>query len=75
MDNNSNTQQPKLIRHEAVYSLVLGIISIMLPWLLIYYTINFIPGSTLLLTIIVATISAILGLFFGKKALSHLKRH
>jgi MFS family permease len=69
MDNNSNIKQPKLIRQQAIYSLILGIISIILPWLMGWYTINFIPGPIFLFVLTVAIISEIIGLIFGKKGL------
>ncbi len=72
MDNNSNTQQPKLFRYQAVYSLILGIISIILPYIIIAIQGTGIShGSALvfLLGMIVAVICAIIGLILGIKGL------
>jgi hypothetical protein len=75
MTNNSNTRQPRLISHQAVYSLILGVISIILPWLMVWYNINFIPVPIFLPVLAIAAISAIIGLVFGKEGLrSHKKR-
>jgi MFS family permease len=77
MNNNSNTQQPKLILQKAAYSLtslILGIISIILPLILIWYGVNFVPSLVFLLDIIVAGICAIVGLTFGIKGLKSTRK-
>jgi len=77
MDSNSNTQQYKLILHKTTYSLILGIISAILPYIIMVWQGTGIRhGSALvfLLGIIVAMICAILGLTFGIKGLKSTRR-
>lgn len=77
MSNNSNAKQSKPIFPETPYSLLLGIISIILPFIIIAWHGGWLtPGSALdfLLGVIVAGICAILGLTFGIKGLKSTRR-
>lgn len=76
MKNNLNTQQSKLILQKATYSLILGIISIILSFILFLRVGGLDSGSGLvfLLGMIAAGICAILGLTFGIKGLKSTRR-
>ena len=74
MDNNSNTEQPKLILHKTTYSLTLGIISIILPFMLIWRGLNYVSAWVFLLVMFIAVICAIFGLTFGIKGLKSTRR-
>ena len=54
--------------------MILGAISIILPWALVWYTINFIPVPIFLPAFAIATIAAVLGLVFGKEGLRSSKK-
>jgi len=67
MDNNSNTEQPKLVLQKATYSLTLGIISIILPFVIMAIQgsgMNYGPEVLLLLGMIVAGICIVLDMEF-----------
>ena len=74
MDNNSNIKQPKLIRQQGVYSIALGVISILLPWIVLWNELNFISRSMFLLVFSVSTICALLGLFLGIRGLHSFRK-
>jgi len=74
MSNSSNTQQSKLILKKTAYSLILGVISVILPLILIWYGVNFVPGRVFLLVMLIAGACAIVGLIFGIKGLKSTRR-
>jgi len=75
--SNSNTQYPKAIRQKATYSLILGIISAILPYIIWVWQgtgLRFGSAWVFLLGMLVAVICAILGLRFGIKGLKSTRR-
>lgn len=74
MNNSSNTRQPKLILKKTAYSVILGVISVILPLILIWYGVNFVPGRVFLLVMVIAGACAIVGLNFGIKGLKSTRR-
>ena len=75
MNSNSDTQQPKLILQKTTYSLVLGIIGMILPFIRIWRLANYISALEFLLTFIVAMICTILGLTLGIKGLKSNRKN
>jgi ABC-type microcin C transport system permease subunit YejB len=74
---DSNIKQAKLIRHQAVYSIALGVISIILPYIIVIIQGTGIShGSALLFlfSMLVALAGAIVGLIFGTKRLKFPRR-
>lgn len=45
MNNNSNTQQSKFIIQKAIYSLILGVISVVLPYIVIIWQAGMVSGT------------------------------
>jgi hypothetical protein len=72
-NNRSNPKSEMGLRNVAI-SLILGIISIVLPFILIGYGVNYVPGRVFLLVMFVAGICAIFGLNFGIKGLKSIRR-
>jgi hypothetical protein len=77
MQNNPNTRQSKFIIRIATYSLILGIISILLPYIIVIWQgtgVSYGSALLFLLSMIVAGTCAIVGLIFGIKGLNSTKR-
>jgi hypothetical protein len=75
MQNNPNTRQSKFIIRIATYSLILGIVSVVLPFILIWQGVGLYgTAPVFLLGMTVAGICAIVGLTFGIKGLKSTRR-
>ena len=77
MTSDSNTKQPKPVRHQTVYSIILGVISIILPYIIIIIQgTGTSHGSALLFlfSMLLALACAIVGLIFGTKGLKSTRR-
>lgn len=77
MSNSSNIQQSKRILNKAAHSLVLGIISIVLPYLIVIWQGTGVHSGSALVFVIgiaIAFMCAIVGLSFGIQGLKSTRR-
>jgi hypothetical protein len=78
MNNNSNTPKPRLVHNQAIYSLILGLISTILPIIVIeIYGVHGRgsgPYREYPWCIVMTGICVILGLFFGIRGLKSTKK-
>jgi hypothetical protein len=77
MNDNLNTKQSKLTLKKTIYSLILGLISITLPFIILFWQGTGISSGSaeiFLLGMIITGTLAIVGLIFGIKGLKSTRR-